>query len=166
MVHGVRALCWLIAAAFATSMMGCDAGSTVEPQVINYSFQPQGFEGLTLQVQQGDKVWHFAAEDFRRTGSNQTPHAGPIAIRDNAPFAVAAEFQRGDDTIASGDVSISGKDDFRWFVAVYLGDQDPTVGCFHCTGSKRFEIPAEKRRSPGEAFWITWGGSREGDELF
>lgn len=149
--------------ALATAIAGCHViteDSTLELGVAEHSFGPAGFAGLSVEIEEAGRVRRVTSVDFRPTESNRSPHTRAFEVGERGTLYVRGVLVEAGDTVARGEIAISLRPDTRWSVDFQRSIQDPMFECFGCLESRRFDIPPNRQRMAGEAFWIVVSGRK------
>ncbi|GIW53356.1 MAG: hypothetical protein KatS3mg081_2711 [Gemmatimonadales bacterium] len=131
--------------------LGCTSGSDLTVLVAAYSFDPEGYGGLVVEVRTGGRAWVIRSTDWVRTAFLQSPHV-VLKVPDAGVLEVLVLLVANGDTIARGAIDFDLKPAYEWYVDISRGEIDPLRICLGaCQASRSFPIKASHQRSPADS---------------
>ena len=128
---------------------------------VAFSFNADSARGLTtdlVHVRFTDGLYEHTLEGrhFRKSSDWGVPHTEYFGTRDRGTLFGAVWLLSGGDTVAAGTIDLPLKDDWRWFVSIFVADSNPMRYCFGCFGSRSFKAAPS---APGDSLFLVWGGN-------
>lgn len=112
---------------------------------------------VTIAFSDGGRRRVVTGEDFE--GTTGRVDTREYETRRSGTLRVEVEVAPSGAPIASGEVEIPLRSDWRWNVQLHRGERNPVDTCFGCAGYEAFAVAESARDSPADSLWVVWGGN-------
>ena len=142
------------------SPSGQPAGSQVAPVPSPAAAEIEAYDYRTRLDRAGEfdvRILAGSAErsvPVARIGTGE--QARPVATPSTGTLRVVVRFNSGGRTVATRDLELPLKPDWRWGLALHVTARNPTEGCMGCFGVRSTPIPGS---TTGEQLHVVWGGN-------
>lgn len=130
--------------------------------LVSVSFRgspPLALEMVTAQASDGQRSWTWTPDDFRATTEHPAPTTPERSTPTSGMLQLSISLDDHGTPVASGEIAIELRRDWRWNVDIVTATTDPRLQCFGCIGSKAFSLAPAYRAAGRDSLWLVWGGN-------